>query len=64
MWRHILPLIVGIVIVLAVGIGVMIYGPSGISDDAVATLTGAALGILGTHVAHVSGHALGQARKD
>jgi hypothetical protein len=63
MRQHILPLVVGIFVVLATGLGVMIFGPSNLSDDAVATLSAAALGILGTRIGHVSGHSLGQASK-
>jgi hypothetical protein len=63
MRQHILPLVVGIFVVLATGLGVMIFGPNDLSDDAVATLSAAALGILGTHIGHVSGHSLGQASK-
>lgn len=62
MRRHILPLVFGILVVLAAGLGVMIFAKD-LSDDAVATLTAAALGILGTHIGHVSGHELGRASK-
>jgi hypothetical protein len=64
MRQDVLPLVVGIVVVLVAGLAAMIFGPDDLSDDAVATLIAAALGILGTHIGHVSGHSLGRASKD
>ncbi len=64
LWRHVLPLTVGIAVIVLAGLLVMIFGPKDLSDDAVAGLTAAAIGVLGTHVAHVSGHILGRASRD
>jgi hypothetical protein len=51
---------------MVVGIGVVIFASvvmmvlTSVSDDAIASLGTAALGIFGTHVGHVSGHSLGR----
>jgi len=42
----------------------MISGPKDLSDDAVAGLVAAALGVFGTHAGHVSGHFLGRASRE
>jgi hypothetical protein len=44
----------------------MILAPETLSDDAIAALIAGAVGVLGTHAGHVTGHALGrsQRRKD
>lgn len=63
MRQHIVPLVVGLLVILAAALGVMLLGPSDLSDDAVATLVAGAFGILGTHIGHVSGHSLGRASK-
>jgi hypothetical protein len=56
-------LLVGITLIVALGISVMILAPADLSDHAVATLAVAAIGVLGTHVGHVSGHSLGRASR-
>jgi len=63
-WRHVLPVGIGIGIILLAGLLVMISGPKDLSDDAVAGLVAAALGVFGTHAGHVSGHFLGRASRE
>jgi hypothetical protein len=62
--KHVLPLVLGLLLILAAGLALMIFAPDDVSDDAVATLTATALGILGTHIGHVSGHKLATDQED
>ncbi|MGY1616760.1 hypothetical protein ACI797_08440 [Geodermatophilus sp. SYSU D00691] len=59
-WSHIIPLGCGVALLVGIAVVLMLWGPGSLSDEAIATLIAGAIGVLGTHVGHVSGHVMAE----